>query len=66
MNKNFTKQDIEQFFYDTVYKNSLVQVKELKKLDENIYSTVVSGTYNYNVILNLNNLRKQLLVYSNW
>ena len=33
-------------------------VKELKKLDENIYSSVVSGTYNYNVILNLNDLKK--------
>lgn len=45
--------NIRGYYY---YKKGFV--KELKKLDENIYSSVVSGTYNYNVILNLNNLRK--------
>ena len=45
--------NIRGYYY---YKKSFV--KELKKLDENIYSSVVSGTYNYNVILNLNNIRK--------
>lgn len=45
--------NIRGYYY---YKKGFV--KELKKLDENIYSSVVSGTYNYKVILNLNNLRK--------
>lgn len=45
--------NIRGYYY---YKKGFV--KELKQLDENIYSSVVSGTYNYNVILNLNNLRK--------
>ncbi|MBR6517869.1 MAG: SWIM zinc finger family protein [Bacilli bacterium] len=45
--------NIRGYYY---YKKGFV--KELKKIDENIYSSVVSGTYNYNVILNLNNLRK--------
>ena len=45
--------NIRGYYY---YKKGFV--KELKKLDENIYSSVVSGTYDYNVILNLKNLRK--------
>ena len=45
--------NIRGYYY---YKKGFVI--ELKQLDENIYSSVVSGTYNYNVILNLNNLRK--------
>lgn len=45
--------NIRGYYY---YKKGFV--KELRKLEENIYSSVVSGTYNYNVILNLNNLNK--------
>ena len=45
--------NIRGYYY---YKKGFV--KELKQLDENIYTSVISGTYNYNVILNLNNLRK--------
>ena len=45
--------NIRGYYY---YKKGFV--KELKQIDENVYSSVVKGTYNYNVILNLNNLNK--------
>ena len=51
MNKNFTKQDIEQFFYDTVYKCSDIQVKELKKLaDSETFLGSVAGYDSLDVI----------------
>ena len=51
MNKNFTKQDIEQFFYDTVYKCSVIQVKELKKFaDSEAFLVSVAGYDSLDVI----------------
>ena len=51
MNKNFTKQDIEQFFYDTVCKCSDIQVKELKKLaDSETFLGSVAGYDSLDVI----------------